>query len=770
MNATKIERDFWLRTIGKEVRRRLFPATVFTIALSYLILNDLPTDTANIGIIVFFSFIIAFFIGTIEYPLLKFTTIKCLRNYFGEFEDKTVELFDKKLIEKSLEELGERKTEEDVKILKNRISEIRKEETENIIKEFFLQRSSLLHASKQNKNDFEKSLLAMQRNEFLSREDRLITHTIIACLFLILFFIALLRYPMSLIFSSPFSDFDIEPTITIISISSPVSILFFYLRIESIEDYRDYLFREIVPIPAYKHRQEERIINLHNHIEKLDKNNHLLAESKKRYARLLRSRLSTMEILQKERERLEDLINTRRNTEIADFIGKEKEKIDKIAKKIEISEDEISFAANQSVISKTIKEKQRLQAIVIGLTTILLTAIMLWKLINLEASLIIATSIIAAILITTLINKISWKISEKTRITRLNYAIYKYPNTVLKDKDIKVRRSAIQAFGKFATSIPSKVPVDPIIEALKDDDKTVRLGAIQALDEVIRTVPAKVPVDPLIKALKDDDREVRLEAAKALSKAGSSVPDKVPVYPLIEALKDERWEVRLGIVEALYKLLKTASDKAPPDQSIEPSKDDDGEKLIEASGALSKAEGSVLDIMTIDPLIETLKDDDREARLGAIQNLNKAIRTEPDKVPIDPIIEALKDDDREVRLGAVGALTKVGESIPGKIPVYPLIETLKDDDWGVRLGAAKALGIIGRSAPEKAIDPLIEALKRGDHLMRLGVAKALGMIGEVVPEKAIDTLIETLKDDNREVRLWITKALGIIGESAPEKV
>ena len=110
-----------------------------------------------------------------------------------------------------------------------------------------------------------------------------------------------------------------------------------------------------------------------------------------------------------------------------------------------------------------------------------------------------------------------------------------------KDKDVYVRRFAVQSLGKLA---PAKGIAPALIAALKDPNARVVSAAAAAMANV-----GKEGVKPLatIAQNKAYSASVRRNAITALGKMGSDAKEGVP--GLIEVLKDR--EMRLDAAEAL---------------------------------------------------------------------------------------------------------------------------------------------------------------------------------------------------------------------------
>jgi bilin biosynthesis protein len=120
----------------------------------------------------------------------------------------------------------------------------------------------------------------------------------------------------------------------------------------------------------------------------------------------------------------------------------------------------------------------------------------------------------------------------------------------LKDKDSRVRYSAVCGLGKMA-----EPAVEPLIGALRDSDIRVREGAAWALGKI----KDARSVEPLIGALKDEDLVVRENGAWSLRQiiwtmndfSLAKMRDPRIIEPLIRALKDEDMEVRKYTEETL---------------------------------------------------------------------------------------------------------------------------------------------------------------------------------------------------------------------------
>src|SRR5262249_33238294 len=87
----------------------------------------------------------------------------------------------------------------------------------------------------------------------------------------------------------------------------------------------------------------------------------------------------------------------------------------------------------------------------------------------------------------------------------------------LQDKDVAVRREAVEALAVLGPGAGAAVPA--LLRALKDDDDTaVRVGTLYAFCNI--GPAAKAAVGPLLRALKDKDVHFRSVAIRALAAIG----------------------------------------------------------------------------------------------------------------------------------------------------------------------------------------------------------------------------------------------------------
>lgn len=284
-----------------------------------------------------------------------------------------------------------------------------------------------------------------------------------------------------------------------------------------------------------------------------------------------------------------------------------------------------------------------------------------------------------------------------------------------------------------------KPAVQPLIAAVKDKDITVRKNAIEALGE-IKDVRA---VDTLIISLKDEDHDIRKNAAEALGK----IRDVRAINALVTLLKDRKSSVQQSADTAIKNTLQQLKDNRAIEPLITLLNHDEPAIRLFAVEAL----GGIPDPRVSAHLILALKDNNADIRESAAESLRKTGAT-----AVEPLIKTLRGNDISIRLIAIRILGDIKDTRS----VEPLIDVLEfksrkpaQEEAQLRYEAAKALGKIKDNS---AIQPLITTLGDTDPHVRESAAEALREIG--VP--SVQYLIESLEDENIHIRVGAVMLLG----------
>lgn len=193
-----------------------------------------------------------------------------------------------------------------------------------------------------------------------------------------------------------------------------------------------------------------------------------------------------------------------------------------------------------------------------------------------------------------------------------------------------------EALGKIG-----RPAVEPLLALLKDKDARVRETAVSALG---RTGDARA-VKPLMEILIDTNEEggVRRAAPLALGRIGSPA-----VKPLIAELKNEDIYIRLAIID----VLRMIGDARAVGPLIPVLRDENWRVRRAAAWVL----GTLGDVRAAEPLILLLKDEMRCVRESAARALGRI----GDVRAIGPLRAILEERDEEVRKAAAEALEKIG--------------------------------------------------------------------------------------------------------------
>jgi len=312
----------------------------------------------------------------------------------------------------------------------------------------------------------------------------------------------------------------------------------------------------------------------------------------------------------------------------------------------------------------------------------------------------------------------------------------------LQDEDLRVRRMAALALGRFAdeSSPGGRRAVEALIDALRDGDAQVRGSVALSL---ARSGDRRA-VKPLQALLNDEDEIVRRDAASALSglhgpgmEAAARGLDSEDAYVREMSIHGVIGAGGSKAVEALIVALRDQN------ESVRNS------ALNAAFHPERAGRAPLKDPRLVEPLIAALKDESLSVKIGAILGLV----VQEDTRAVDPLIAALKDEEPPVRAWAAVGLGVLKDPRS----VAPLVELLKDEDAETRVMAASALG--GFKDPS-TVEPLLTALQDPQQQVR---ERAAASLGEVKDPRSEPALIGALKDTAMEVRCSAAVALGSLG-------
>jgi HEAT repeat protein len=326
----------------------------------------------------------------------------------------------------------------------------------------------------------------------------------------------------------------------------------------------------------------------------------------------------------------------------------------------------------------------------------------------------------------------------------------------LQDKDISVRRIAVEALGGMKddrvaepllqmlsdwnlrkdvqnaiTSIISPRMVSVLIDALINDDYGIRNSSLSIL-ECLEDEPV---VPCLVKALCETSNErLKICVIELLSKRKeASIIDS-----LLSSLADRNEDVRSAAAKALanFKDARTI-------ESLHKSLNDHSCHVYSAA---AETLAKLRDERSIEPLIEFLYKSD----IGFPESVGKALIALPYQKVTNLLLEALSAEEPKVRRIAVELLGKRKEIQALK----PLGKSAQDADVWVRIASAKALGNL---RDRGATEPLIHLLADVDNRVREVAVVELGNLQE---PSSISHLVQSLRDDETRVRMAAVEALG----------
>jgi HEAT repeat protein len=314
----------------------------------------------------------------------------------------------------------------------------------------------------------------------------------------------------------------------------------------------------------------------------------------------------------------------------------------------------------------------------------------------------------------------------------------------LRDKDTKVRRSAVDALGQ----IGDPRAVDPLIDCLKSRDMEIRRSAVTALG---RIGDARA-VDPLIALFENSERTMRKLIDIALGKIDwpSDTEESRARYCIMK----QAWHtcVEIGTPAVAYLIAALNNKETYMRQP--------------AAEALEK----IGNAQVVEALIAVLEGGNVEARKAAIEVLGRIGGAEA----VNPLVATFEHSDNETRRLIDTALVNIDwptgteESRArycvmkkawhtcveiGTPAVEPLIAALNSKKTRVRQPAAEALEKIGNT---QVVEGLIAVLEGENAEARKAAIEVLGRMGDA---QAVNPLVETFEHSDNETRRLIDTAL-----------
>ena len=284
---------------------------------------------------------------------------------------------------------------------------------------------------------------------------------------------------------------------------------------------------------------------------------------------------------------------------------------------------------------------------------------------------------------------------------------------LLKDKDIEVRREAVESLrgksGDFSIRL--------LLDAMEDASWRVRHSAI---DVLLEEHPVDAYIEGLINLLsRDDNAGARNSAIEALV-----ILNKKATPFLIEAFNTPNRDVRKFIIDVL---------------------------------------GEFRDSRSLPLMLNALKDDDENVRVTAIEHIGKV----GESSVVDALIEIVERDDLWTAYPAVDALGRIGDRKAAPV----LIKAL--DKKPLRAPAVKSLGLIADPGTLQYVIPLIEdpsktvreeALLSIERFYHKGVSEELITEGikRFIGEGIFDILISFTRSQKPAVKMAAILILGLL--------
>jgi len=316
---------------------------------------------------------------------------------------------------------------------------------------------------------------------------------------------------------------------------------------------------------------------------------------------------------------------------------------------------------------------------------------------------------------------------------------------VLKDSDLRVRRSAVFLFGAWGGPA-----IDHLLPVLADSKPQARVAAVDALtraavDSVDQLSVAlekekrarvregvcivlgqlgkkAAPAAPaLAAALRDSNEGVRAEAARAVGKTMASYDDAHKA--LFEGLTAESARVREGCIDGLAAYGSDAATELVERLGVK-----DPVMHASAAEALSRMGRPGVRLLQ-----DVLDSGNVAQRRVAVDLLQRAV-ARPRESTLPGLLACVKHENEELRREAVAAIGRLGRTRVVKRKhwrlsptVQALIAAAADKDAQVRAAAITSLGRLGS---EEARDTLAMASKDADPRVRMAVHFARWGIGE----------------------------------------
>jgi HEAT repeat protein len=272
----------------------------------------------------------------------------------------------------------------------------------------------------------------------------------------------------------------------------------------------------------------------------------------------------------------------------------------------------------------------------------------------------------------------------------------------LKNKNPKIRESAVIALRNISSSIPQKVflvkNTNALLDIAHDKNPKVRQRVIQALGDVLgyleireylsnNIASSKNIILALLKRSKDDDPDVRIEIAKYLSGIRKQIAAR-PYFTetelsqaisttLIRFLYDEDIRVRSEVVSMLideysgdiktnYDLIITIYSKSHEKEIVDALKEglkDPNLEMRIASALVLQGIHRLKTKRALLILLEGLRSENPSIRLNAIRGVNILCFTRSKcldlKIALPVLIQASQDNDKAIKYAAVFILVRI---------------------------------------------------------------------------------------------------------------
>lgn len=317
---------------------------------------------------------------------------------------------------------------------------------------------------------------------------------------------------------------------------------------------------------------------------------------------------------------------------------------------------------------------------------------------------------------------------------------------LLRDEDEDVRIESVKAIakilcGELAPAGSKQGAVKYILPLLNDKDIAVKRTAIELLGENAGCEC----IEPLIEVLHAADNDICSEIISVLGR----FDDKIAKDALIGIIRNN--ERASFLKNKALRILKINEDKKGLNIVLEVIKDPDADKLLkDAAFECMKRAGETI---AVDAIAELMNLNDVNINISIAKLLKgfKDIRAE------EILLTFLNDENDDIKRQAAVSLAYRGNDAG-----FAIIKEMIAQD-GKNIYAEEICDAIKNIKNEKAVKLLIDCLEKEVPFLRYSAVKSIGSAG---CREAVNSLIRLLDDENKDVRREAVIALGKIANDS----